>query len=1280
MGSALVTCRKSVRNFARKAVHVPLVAIVVLLVCLPLISQTSQGTIQGGVSDQSGGAIVGAVVTVTDVARGVTRSLVADDAGQYVASSLNPGTYTVRAEAKGFKVEEHSGVLVEVGQTIRLDMVLQPGAQTQTVTVSGEVPAIDTTDATLGGTVSNLEINALPLNGRNFDRLLQLRPGIITSVGGGSADGPQTNGRRNTDNQLRVEGIAGMAQAQGSDILNATYRTGDADSLMPIDAIQEFNTIENPTAEYGFRDGGFVNVGVKSGTNSLHGTAYAFGRDAAATDAANFFTRAVTPATLEQYGTTAGGRILKDKLFWFAGYEGLRLSYGDPAQAALPVDVGAGTVLTASNVAKSTNMVDVCNFVKTPGNIPGNLGVSPLTARLAGLGNFALGSPGSCTVTAASPSIENLFPFSTSGTLNPPLVTTGPLNNGLFKGDYNLGSHNHFSGLYFVSKSTALANSQPQQIEPQWEVNAVNDVQQYDGSWTWTPGSNWVNDFRMGYVFMRNQTAYADQNILVSNPWPSGYGINTGVTNPLYGGFPLIKISSLSTMELGAGPRSSIRGPEGDVDLVESVSYLRGKHAFKFGFEYVDVVLDGDTYSGAQGAATFQNLETFLTGVPTTGSILTGDPTEEARSHWYGTYAQDAWRVTNRLTLNLGLRWEYFGAPNIRGNYYGNFDPNVNPTTTPAIQQFGSGEPLSSLYHAERRDFSPRIGVAWDVRGNGRTVVRAGAGIFRNGALVKSFISSSPFGATFFGCSTVVPPGTKCPTGVLIGPNNSGTAISAHTSVIVPLSCSNGQCNNLPASIPGDLNWNLPGPVFPTVGSQTINGVAYTGQVCAPTGVGSGPCPTSAVDPNFLDPYSVQWNLDIQRALTDKLTLDVAYVGNHGANEQAQIDLNQPPLGTGWNTPWTAAQVSAAKLKAADAGFTSSQICIGSAAAGGGDPAGTCTPNTAAELAAGQYRSMFPYLGSITQITNGDISNYDALQVTLQGRGYHGLSFLAGYTFSHALSETDADIEGGTTVVTDKNNLRLNYGNSAADRRNRFTFSPSYNIPGIKSPGQMLEGWSASGILVMQSGAPWSPNDTSSTDYLGTGELGTGTTQDWNYSGPRSAFNVTASPIPCYGSATGCTSFASAGATITAACQAAATAPYGGPTTTNGMLALQALAAGSCYMRGGGILTPPAYGTFGNAYNGIFRGQAYYNLDFSVAKIWKLKERYSAQFRIEFFNLFNRADFAASGNGGGTSPAGTNPTAGNTSFGVATVTPDATNPVSGSGGPRHIQFGLKLSF
>ena len=147
------------------------------LISLPLFSQGNQGTIQGGVFDQSGGAVAGAMVSVADVARGVTRALTTDDAGQYVASSLTPGTYTVRAEAKGFRTVEHSGVLVEVGQNIRVDLVVQPGEQTQTITVTGEIPAVDTTDATLGGTVSNESINSLPLNGRNFERLLQLRPG-----------------------------------------------------------------------------------------------------------------------------------------------------------------------------------------------------------------------------------------------------------------------------------------------------------------------------------------------------------------------------------------------------------------------------------------------------------------------------------------------------------------------------------------------------------------------------------------------------------------------------------------------------------------------------------------------------------------------------------------------------------------------------------------------------------------------------------------------------------------------------------------------------------------------------------------------------------------------------------------------------------------------------------------------------------------------------------------------------------------------------------------------
>ena len=199
------------------------------------------------------------------------------------------------------------------------------------------------------------------------------------------------------------------------------------------------------------------------------------------------------------------------------------------------------------------------------------------------------------------------------------------------------------------------------------------------------------------------------------------------------------------------------------------------------------------------------------------------------------------------------------------------------------------------------------------------------------------------------------------------------------------------------------------------------------------------------------------------------------------------------------------------------------------------------------------------------------------------------MSFLSAYTWSHALSISDGNsVNTSNLMPTDSTNLALDYGNGAMDLRNRFTFSPTYQIPGLKSPGQMLEGWSVNALVTVQSGFPWNPSDTTTFDWLGTGEngnsgIGLGTTQFWNYSGPTSAFTVnSANPIPCYGAVKGCTAFASAPAATVAACQTAAQAPYAGNATLQG-LALAALASadGACYMQNGGILTPPAFGTVG---------------------------------------------------------------------------------------------------
>jgi hypothetical protein len=1198
----------------------------IFMISLSAFSQGSQGTIQGTVFDQTGGAVAGAAVTVLDVARGVTRTLTTDGAGEYVTPNVIPGTYTIRAAAKGFRTIEHTGVLVEVGQTIRVDLVVQPGEQTQTITVTGEVAAIDTTDATLGGTVSNAEILALPLNGRNFQRLLQLRPGVVTQPGAGAGDA-STNGRRTGNDLLLVEGIAEIGPSNGTMTLNSVYRTGDSNSILPIDAIQEFNTQQDTKAEYGWRDGSVVNVAVKSGTNSIHGTAWAFGRDATATDANNFFTPGQpTPATVEQFGATAGGRIIKDKLFWFLGYEGLRTTLTNPVRDVIPTDVSTGD--------PTFSMVDACNAI-------GRANVNPLSAQLAGL------PAGSCIPQPASSTFENLFPFTTNtnvnGNFTPNLVTTGPLNNGFIKGDYVLGPHHHVSGLYFVSKSFQNVNYDNQQLLPQWEANVPSNVQMYNGAWTWTPNSTWVNDARAGYAYLFAKTISADTNMIPANPWPTGYGFNTGVTNPRYGGLPEIDIGGF-TGYLGAGRRTGWRGPEGNASFVDTVSYLRGKHAFKFGFDFVDVVYDNNAYNRANGRIQFTDLPSFLSGTPRKGTILVGDPNVYARAHWFAGFAQDDWRVTPRLTLNLGLRWEYNGSPVERFNHAGSFNPNVNPATTFAVQQVGPGAPLHSFYNGDYRDFSPRLGVAWDARGNGKTVVRAGAGIMRNPDVAGQYIGLAPFGAN-------VPS---------IGLNTSGTDINLHTP------------SQLALSGAGAFNWSIAGPVFPGNAVFTANGINYTGVTCDV----SQPCTTQAVNPNFRQPYSVQWNLDIQRAITNNLTLDLAYVGVHGVHEATWSDINQPPLGAGWNTP----------NAALPGGVSPAAFCLASA----NNPtpydqcgiAGTRSQNklingaiAANEAATSPYANKFPYLNQIVQLGNQDFSHYNGLQLTVNERTSHGLSFIAGYTYSHAFDIVSDGGTDGAPYPIDARNVRLNYGSSDFDIRHRFTFSPTYLIPGRKSPAQMLQGWSVSGIITLQGGLPWFPDD-GQNDLLGTGEFA-GTisagVQTWNYSGPRSAFSSGPTAIPCFGSMPGC------GAAIPQECVTAAQAPYAGNTQLQG-LALAALNSLGCYEQGGGILTPPAFGTVGNASRNIFRSPAYYNVDLSIAKEWKFKERLTVQFRAEFFNLFNRADFTIPDS---TGSGGVDPNSGSGgNFGCSCTTADVfgNNPVLGSGGPRHIQFGLKLLF
>ena len=291
--------RTSFSGLSKKIAFVLLAAMGVLLFSVSLFSQGNNGRILGTVTDQTGGVISGATVTIIDKDRGVARTLTTDAAGEYDAPQLLPSVYTVHVEANGFKKLDRENVELGVGHEVRVDLTVQAGAQAQTITVTEALPLIETTNATLGGTLQNADINDLPLNGRNFLSLMGLRPGTMLQPGG-SPWTQSTNNVRPDETSWMLDGILNANAFDSRPVAGATSAITDGALILPVDSIQEFNIEENPKAEYGGKPGAMVNVGVRSGTNNLHGSAYAFGRDGS-WDSRNVFNpapNADSPATV----------------------------------------------------------------------------------------------------------------------------------------------------------------------------------------------------------------------------------------------------------------------------------------------------------------------------------------------------------------------------------------------------------------------------------------------------------------------------------------------------------------------------------------------------------------------------------------------------------------------------------------------------------------------------------------------------------------------------------------------------------------------------------------------------------------------------------------------------------------------------------------------------------------------------------------------------------------------------------------------------------------------
>jgi hypothetical protein len=1207
----------SILQFSRKtkvrlgnAICAVAVCFASLLVTIPVWSQVNLGRVSGTITDQTGGVIAGATVTVLDVERGVPRTLATDAAGVYTAPNLIPGQYTVHVEAKGFNAVERKDVTVDVGGDVRVDLTLKPGDTSQVVTVTGEMPAINTTNAQLGGVIENKTIEDLPVAGRTFLYLLNYRPGIQTKPGAGGGVIQYTNGMRAEYNVYVFDGMTDTNAYNSAGPINIGFIAGGPDEsvILPLDAVQEFNTVENPKAEYGWRPAAQVSMGLKSGTNSIHGTAFATGRNDALQAKNPFFSYKPSTA-FEQFGATVGGPIKKDKLFYLAGYEGMRYNVANPRVQTIPTAISLGG-------STSNSIPDALyDLVVTHGKLPSqlSLNLAGCTSTIAQIQAATSGAGITCNAAAG------IFG---NGTNNANLQTNfpdqGKSDNGVAKIDYHINDHHNFNvdllyGAGFVN--APVGNT----IQPYWESPIYGEVWVARAVWNWIPTPTWVNEVRFGddHLFQGVNTAF---ECAPGSPSPNysqlGY-VGTSVC-----GFPSTAITGFASL----GNAQGISAYGDILRWSDNLSHTYGQHQFKTGVEFADNRWTGDTtpnafkgtisFGGAgsaiPGFATPTALESFLAGAANAATLLTGNLHRTINYWQYAAYVQDDWRVTPRVTLNLGLRWEYTQPIKEANNLWGNFSPS---SPTGIVQETSSQDVYNHNHHA----FAPRLGLAWDVTGKGTTVVHATGNMAYFHATGQGYMGS---GATLQSIPTGLP---------LYSANGSFQTTPGGTVNLTTVSISPSA---QPDGITSALPWTVGTPEF-----GAITAIAGCGNGTKPN---PSPCAIGGINVNDKNPYYISWGLGIQHAFTNSLSLDVSYVGNHGANLRGWIDLNAPTPGN----------------------------------------------NGPTEQARRPYNSQFPYFSEIRYDSNFLESNYNGLQVYLNQHISHGITYGIGYTWSHSLDETSGEV--GPVGTMNSSNPRLDYGNSIQDVRNRLTFNGSYAIPGRKSPAQMLQGWQVNSAFQLWGRQPFSPID-STDDLSGTGTAATGPAQDrWDLFGSPNDF-VAGGPgyIPCWGVAG--SSFAKAtvtkngvpgfactnvGASVTAMPQAcynnALTLPTNPNATGANATGTGALTSFGCYMMGNSVIIPPAQGTFGNMERYALRAHPFRVWDMSVQKNWQIKERLTTQFRVECFNVLNSAQYAL--------PTATLNTPG--TFGQSTATPNVAgnSPIIGNGDARRFQLSLKLTY
>lgn len=800
-----------------------------------LRSQSTSSTLTGVLSDASGAIVPGASLQVVNEASGVVLQARANEAGLYRVVGLSPATYRVEVEAAGFQKLVRSGVVVQISQTLQLDLTLQLGTVQETVSVSGATPMLDTQSATVGQLVEREMIAGMPMPNRTSTALIALIPGATVQNVTGDIPIFSVGGGRMRNQQFTLDG--------GNHTNTVGLAVNQSQVPLPMDAMQEFRVLTNSySAEYGQSQSGVVTLATRSGTNRWRGSVFEYARNEAL-DARNFFASSRPKFRQHQFGGTLGGPIRKDRTHFFVTYERTQQVTGATAIQTVPTPLqrtgdfsqtrdAQGRVISIFDPASGSGAA------RQPfaGNrIPDNR-IDPVARAIAA---FWPAPNQAGTATGANNYSQNTRP-----SLNRHLVI------GRF--DHQFNTNNQLMVRYFIADTLQLnPGIWPERGPDPSAAQTDQRTQNILGTWTRTLRPSLLNEFRLGLV----ARDFFNERFGKDGDFASKLGLR-GVSKA---GFPIIGITGFQGLS-GAPYRYS--SPLLDYQIQDSVSWFRGKHAVKLGFEARIGIFNDDTDTSssgsfsfgpqltAQGTGTGNAFATFMLGEVDSANIVRPDPIRSHASYW-GAYIQDDWRVNNRLTLNLGLRWEGTSPRTSDEDRMNAFDTRaINPVSgTPGVVTFAgrNGVPRSA-YDFDANNFGPRIGIAYRI--TDKTVIRTGGGIIY-GASVNSIVG----------------------TAAALGFSTDFRITTSEVGVTSAMRLRDG---------------------FPALTRPTVDQLG-AGFGAVPVGRN----PTTAV--TFFErsrptPISLQYNLSLQQALSSSLLLEAGYMSNLSHHLSApDLSINQVP-------------------------------------------------------------------------------------------------------------------------------------------------------------------------------------------------------------------------------------------------------------------------------------------------------------------------------------------------------------------------------------------------